>query len=282
MKDNKMETTNSVIDSVMSEASSAETDTPKVDDTEAQAEETEQGAETEAEESQAEGESDESGDDLPKNIKKALDKKTRYIRNLREREKALLAEVEKLKSEKIEPKQIKEDEFQGSYGEFIKQQAVEEMKAVLGQNQQQQKLDQLTLQQQQIVAEQTQAISEEAMEFSKQSDDFAKIVPANASKFDVLPAEIQGLFFELESPTLAAYALAKEGKIEQLAFMSPYMAATEIVRAQERGLQYLQATSKKQISNAPAPIQGVRGTSKIPTGRLGDKNPDELYKWIQS
>lgn len=278
-------TTDAIIDGAMTEAA-AEVATPEVDNkAEAEVQEIEQPKDGEQadEAGDAENEGDEGEkSDLPKEVKKALDKNKRYIRNLKEREKNLLAEIEKLKAEKIEPKQIDADKFEGSYGELIKQQSMEEMKAMLSQNQQQMKLDQLMLQQQQIMADQTQAIQLEAVEYGKQSEDFAKVVPANADRFNVLPAEIQNLFFELESPSLAAYALAKEGKIEQLAFMSPYMAAAELVQAQARGQQYLQSTSKKQVSNAPAPIQGVRGTAKAAPARLNEKSPDDLYKWIQS
>lgn len=275
-------TTDAIIDSTIAEVS-AEADVQKVDNTQTQGNEVE--AETEEPESQSEGESgsDESEkSDLPKEVKKALDKNKRYIRNLREREKSLQAEVARLTAEKFEPKKISSDDFQGSYGEYIKQEALEEMKAVLGQNQQKQQLDQLALQQQQLAAEQNQAISTEISEYAKQSDDFAKVVQANADRFKVLPSEIENLFFELESPTLAAYALAKEGKIEQLAFMSPYMAATEIYQAQLRGQQYLQASSRKQISNAPAPISSLKGSGKSQQKSLSQMSPSELDKWRKS
>lgn len=280
-----MTTENSIIDSVMAEAA-APVEAPKVDDSEPavkeQPEIDEADTESQDEGNQDEGDQEDGGDDLPKNVKKALDKNKRYIRNLREREKGLLAEIERLKTEKYEPKQIDEENYEGTYGDLYTERALEKMRAELSQNQNKQQLDQLTLQQQQIAAEQNQAISIEAAEYAKQSDDFAKIVPASADRFNVLPAEIQGLFFELESPTLAAYALAKEGKIEQLAFMSPYMAAAELHQAQQRGQQYLQSSSKKAVSNAPAPVNGVRGTAKTAPSRLNEKSPDALYKWIQS
>lgn len=285
-----MTTENSIIDSVMAEAAASAQEAPKVDDNEPEAQDQPE-IEEAVTESQDEGDKDEgdqeeagedNNDDLPKNVKKALDKNKRYIRNLREREKNLLAEIEKLKTEKYEPKQIDEENYEGTYGDLYTERALEKMRAELSQNQNKQQLDQLTLQQQQIAAEQNQAISIEAAEYAKQSEDFAKVVPASAERFNVLPAEIQGLFFELESPTLAAYALAKEGKIEQLAFMSPYMAAAELHQAQQRGQQYLQSSSKKAVSNAPAPVNGVRGTAKTAPSRLNEKSPDALYKWIQS
>lgn len=275
------------IDSVIAEAFEPSTEAPKVDSVE-EPKANDEPEDFENQDDQKEGDADEdgdnddNGDDLPKHIKKSLDKNRRYIRNLREREKALIAELEKLKTEKIEPKQLKEEEFEGSYGEFIKQQALEEMKAMMGQNHHQQKIDMLTQQQQALMAEKAQTVQMEAVEFAKQSEDFAKVVPASAQEFDALSAEMQSMFFELENPTLAAYALAKEGKIEQLAYMSPYMAAVEIRQAEARGQQYLNQSSKKAVSNAPAPIQGAKGSSKPPPSRLGEKSPDELYKWITS
>jgi vacuolar-type H+-ATPase subunit I/STV1 len=280
MENNTMESTDNIIDNAVSEASSAETIVPEIDNVEeAEAQDIEQ--------PQEDGDESEQGDeakqsDLPKEVKKALDKNKRYIRNLREREKGLLAEIQKLKSEKIEATKIDPNSFDGTYADLIKKESMEEMKALLSQNQQEHKINQLTLQQQQIMAEQDQAITVEAAEYAKQSDDFAKVVPANAEKLDSLPPEVQRMFYELESPSLAVYALAKEGRIEQLAYMSPYMAAAELVQAQSRGQQYLQASSRKQVSNAPAPIQGVRGTAKTAPARLSEKNPDDLYKWINN
>lgn len=272
-------TTDAIIDGAISDAA-AEASVPEVDNVaEAEAQDIEQ--------PQEEGNEGEDGDDakqpdLPKEVKKALDKNKRYIRNLREREKNLLAEIDRLKSEKIEATKIDPNSFDGTYADLIKKESMEEMKALLSQNQQENKINQLTLQQQQIMAEQDQAITIEATEYAKQSDDFAKVVPANANKLDALPTEVQRMFYDLESPSLAVYALAKEGRIEQLAYMSPYMAAAELVQAQARGQQYLLASSKKQVSNAPAPIQGVRGTAKAGPARLSEKNPDDLYKWINT
>ena len=257
---------NDIIDSVMSESrNDVDTDTPKVDDVAVnESEAVEQDlpeTQDDQEGDQAEGndDDDDNSDDLPKNVKKALEKNKRYIRNLREREKGLLAEIEKLKSQEFKPKELNEAEFEGTYGEFIKQQALEEMRAELGQNQQKQQLDQLTLKQQELMMEQSNMVAQEAAGFAKQSQDFAKVVSENANAFDVLPEQVQKLFFDLETPSLAAYALAKDGKIENLANMSPYMAAQEIYAAQSRGQQYLQQTSKKTVSNAPAPVNGVRG-----------------------
>lgn len=249
----------------------------KVDDVKSEAEDKEPDGDDQKEQEASSDDEEESSDDLPKNVKKALDKNRRYIRNLREREKALREEIEKLKAEKVEPKELKEEEFEGSYGDFIKQQAIEEAKALLSQNQQQQKIDQLTQQQQQLYAEQDQVIAQEVSEYAKQSDDFANVVRDHAAEFDTLPQEVAAMFYDLENPSLAAYAIAKEGKIDNLKYMSPYMAASEIMAAQERGRRYLDQTSKKQVSKAPAPINAIKGKSSG-SKSLADMSPDELVK----
>lgn len=272
---------NDFIDSVMNEAT--EVDVQETDNSiKENVEENE--AEDVIDQNEEDSEEDDSDDvdSALEKLKKSNKKKLNYIRNLREREKNLLSEIEKLKTQEFSPKQLNAEEFDGPYGEFIKQQALEEMRAELGQTQQKQQLDQLSLQQQQLMAEQNQMIAQEAAQYAKQSEDFANVVPANADRFNNLSDEVQSMFFDLENPTLAAYALAKEGKIEQLAFMSPYMAAVEIRNAEARGLQYLQSGSKKQVSNAPLPVNAVKGTSKVGNSRLAEKNPDELYKWITS
>lgn len=279
-------TTDAIIDGAMAEAQAADVETKVNENAEAEAQETEQPQDEEVAEKEGDDESEnEEGDDVEESLeklKKGNKKKLNYIRNLKERLKSVQSEYEKLKSEKIEPKQINEDEYNGTYGELIEERTLEKAMAMLGQKQQQEKLNQLESQQQQILAEQTEAMKLDAVEYGKQSADFAKVAQSNAARFEVLPPEIHNMFFELEDPLLAAYALAKEGKIEQLAFMSPYMAAAELMQAQQRGQRYLQETSKKQVSNAPAPVQGVRGTGKAAPSRLNEKSPDDLYKWIQS
>lgn len=279
-----MQDTSEIINSAISEATPAKTEAPKVDDSEVEVKDENQPEQEDSENLDAENSQEDPTDDLPKNVKKKLESNKRYIRNLREREKSLIAEVQRLKSEKIEPKQIREEEFQGTYGELIKQQALEEMKAAMSQNHQQMQLRQLELQQAQIMQEQVRVASEEAAEFARQSSDFATVVTANKDRFDTIPDQIQSLFYELESPTLAAYALAKEGRIEQLSYMSPYMAAAEIKAAEARGRQYLNQTSKKPVSTAPAPVQGVRGASKSAgaSAQLSQKGADDLYKWINT
>lgn len=282
-----MSDVNNFIDSVISEAAQevpakAEPKTPSVNENQdlegVNQQENEVNEQDESEEIDQSDDVDQALDKLKKSNKKKLN----YIRNLREREKNLLSEIEKLKSSKIEVKALNPDEFDGTYGEYIKQTTLEEMRAELSQSQQKMQLSQLEAQQQVIEQERAKVVREEAVYFASQSQDFAKVISANTEKLDLLPEEVQNLFFELENPTLAVYALAKENKIELLTFMSPYMAAVEIAKAQDRGQKYLQETGKKQVSNAPAPIQGLKGASKPAPSRLSEKSPDDLYKWIKS
>lgn len=279
-----MSDTQTIIDSVMSEAATPEPKTPNVGDTDAQQPEVDTPEPVEDEEVQDEADAGEEGD-IPAKVKKALDKKSRYARNLKERLRAAERLIEEMKSQKYEPKQIDAETFDGSYGELIKQQAIEEAMARLSQTQNDTQIKHLTAQQEAIRQEQAQSLATDAAEYGKQSEDFAKTMRETHQKFDALPPQIEQLFYDLDEPILAAYALAKEGRIEKLAYMNPYVAAAEIFAAQDRGAKYMQQGSKPRPAStngktAPAPMVGVRGASSKTSQNSEDAAVDKILKNI--
>lgn len=230
-------------------------------------------------EKEGEKETEEGKDDVPDKVRKSMRKKERYTRNLRERNKNLQDRINELETQKIETKVVDEENFEGNYGDFIKQQAVEEMRAELGLTQQKQEINSLQQQQDAIMVERSQKVSEEAGDYASNSSDFKDIMSNEEAiaTLDSLAPEIQELFFELENAPLAAYALVKEGKLDNLAYMSPYMAAAELLAAQARGSDYYKESLKTPITKAPAPMRGVKGISKG-SKNLDDKTPEELIK----
>lgn len=87
--------------------------------------------------------------------------------------------------------------------------------------------------------------------------DFAEVWEQNVELLDSLPKHIEQAFYEAENTAMAIYTLAKEGKLEELASMSPARAAMEIARAEARSANL----SKPQVSKAPAPMNALKGNN---------------------
>jgi hypothetical protein len=266
------------------EASESEATELKSDENkEGQEVDSQEGAkEPESEDNQeVEGDSDDADEDsdIPNQVKKALRKKDRYNRNLKERLRSAEARIQELEGSEIKPEAIDENNFDGTYAELIQTRAIEEAKALVGQNQQEQEIARLNSEKQAIVQEQMNVVSSEVNDLASQSKDFAETIGHKIQEFDTLPEDIQGMFFELDSAPLAAYALAKEGRIDDLKYMSPQMAAAQLIAAQERGRQYYDKTvapKTKKTTSAPAPVEGGQKSRAKSTKSVHDMSPEDL------
>jgi len=87
--------------------------------------------------------------------------------------------------------------------------------------------------------------------------------------------------YEIEDAPAATYALAKEGRLQDLYYMPPHVAAAHLVQAEIRGKQYLQQSTRVQ-KQAPQPIGSLKGAGKSSTKSLGQMTPNELDKWRKS
>jgi hypothetical protein len=85
-------------------------------------------------------------------------------------------------------------------------------------------------------------------------------------------------FLEAEKPELAFYALAQEGKLEELEQLSPMGVARAIALAELRGEKLAKG---RPVSNAPAPIKPVRGSSSK-RKTLDDMSPTELLNHLKN
>lgn len=108
---------------------------------------------------------------------------------------------------------------------------------------------------------------------------YGDLVDQYEDVIDAAPQEIVRAFLDAENGHLAFYALASEGKLEQLAMMNPIQAAMEIARAEMRGAQLAQS---KKVSKAPNPIAGARGNASGVKGLPDLKSVDEVMKWVRS
>lgn len=193
---------------------------------------------------------------FPKKAINALSRRDKQIGKLQ----AQLA-AERLKNQSSQgsakPNVLREEDFQGTYGEFLKAQARQEFEAELASKTEK---DNQTLAQQQE-AEYFQAresvVSEEAKVLLESNPTYRQLVIENADIVEAMPIPIQRAFLDADNPIAAFCALAKEGKLESLSAMTPARAAMEIARAEVRGAALIKT---KSISNAPTPISSSKGT----------------------
>jgi hypothetical protein len=230
------------------------------------------------------------GDDTPsddgevdkemKTIKKALNKKNRYIDNQRARIRALEAEIQKVQSlSKDRPAAPEMDKFD-SVIDYMKADHSYTLEQKLAEQAQQQQLSQLQYQQQMARQIQDQSMAEHMTEMMTSNPDVDKTIRTNAPIIQAMPEHIAALMYEIDNAPAATYALAKEGRLQDIYSMPPAIAANYIVQAEQRGLQYLQQAAKPKVQ-APAPIGSLKGAGKT-SKSLGNMTPDEIVnKYIK-
>lgn len=230
------------------------------------------------------GASDDNVDKEMKTIKKALNKKNRYIDNLRARNRALDAEIQKLKTSNGSDKKPPEMEQFESVLDYVKAENAYELDKRFTEQQTQQQLSHLEAQQNAIRQQQTQAMAEDFAELSSISSEAKAVLEQAIPVIGQMPPHLESLFYEIDNAPAAIYALQKEGRLQDIFHVNPYVAAAEIVQAQHRGLQYLAQATKQQpaFKQPPKPLDGLKGRATS-TGRpLHEKSPDELMKWLNS
>lgn len=115
----------------------------------------------------------------------------------------------------------------------------------------------LAQQKQMMEAERLEEIRQQAAEVAKVHTDLPQVWQQNADALNNLPEEVAEMFYSLDNAAAAIYELGKQGKIENLAYMHPQIAAQEIWSAQQRGIQGLSKPQK--VNPAPQPMQGAKG-----------------------
>lgn len=217
----------------------------------------------------------EGGDKFPKKAVNALNRKNKQIHALRAKMRELEAHIAKA-SQGSQQNQVvapREEDFD-TYGEFLKAEMRHALKQEIGGMNQQQQQNQLHQQQASIRAQQDAIIEQNVRELVNAHPDVAKTLREHAHVLENMPPHIEQLFYELDDVAAASYALAKEGRLEDLYYMQPQMAIAEMVRAQERGRNYL----TKKTSQAPKPVASVTGGGGGSTP-LGNQSVDDLMKW---
>lgn len=271
------DTENTTVETDAEVTASVETDAPEIK-TDAKTAEADDNADLEIEAG------DEAGavDKELKTVRKALEKRNRYINNQRQRIRALEDQMQKMQAsfgkEKTEAPSM--DKFE-SVLDYMKADQNHTLEQKLAEQAQQQKLDLLKQQKELALAEQSRVIEQQAVELAQSNPDFQKVISANSQVFSAMPDHINEIMTELDDGLAAAYALAKEGRLASLYSMPPHIAAAHLVQAEIRGQQYLQQAAKpqtqQQTKQPPKPIGSLKGAGK-PGKTLSDMSPDELVK----
>lgn len=217
-----------------------------------------------------------------KTIKKALNKKNRYIDNQRQRIRTLEAEMQKLQSQASQNKTTApEMEKFESVMDYMDAKQNYTLEQKLAEQAQQQQMTALQQQQAVLREQQAQGIAETMNELLTSNPDVAKVISQHAPVIQNMPPHIESLMLEIDNAPAATYALAKEGRLQDLYFMPPHIAAAHLVQAEIRGEQYLQQTARVVKTQAPAPIGSLKGTGKS-SKSLGSMTPDEIVnKYIK-
>lgn len=225
--------------------------------------------EEESEEGQADNDSNQDGGEWPKKAVNALSRKNKLLNKTRAelqesnaKIKDLQAKIEAFNNQQNqEVKSVNPDDF-NTMDDYIKAQMDSLVEQRLKQANSEMEKAQLTQEQQKLTEERDTYIAEQASEASKSIPDFTQTIQPHLQTLDSLPQQVADIFYSMENAPLAAYVLAKEGKLAQLQYANPYVAANEIISAHERGKTMLSKPRKVAVSNAPDPIRGSRGTAK--------------------
>ncbi len=224
-------------------------------------------------------------DDELKTVRKALDKRNRYINNQRNKIRALEAEMSKLKEGfgKGGPEAPQLEKFD-SVLDYMKADQTHTLEQKLAEQAHNAKVAQLEQQQQAAFAQREQEVATQVQELLTSNPDFAKTIQANVNVIDAMPPHVERLMMEIDDAPAATYALVKEGRLQDLYYMPPHIAAAHLVQAEIRGQQLLQqAAPKAQAKPAPQPIGSIKGGSGKSTSKSPeDMSPDQLMKWLKS
>ena len=195
---------------------------------------------------------------FPKKAVNLIDKRNKQLTKARAETYALEAELHKYREAERAQKEKPLDEatFEGNYGDFLKEQAIREYEQKQTDTKHQQEESIKSKAEDEWVAERSHHLDAKAKEALSKIPDYAQVFQDNADVMESMNPDIGRAFLEIDEPALAFYALAKEGRLEDVLSMSPFKAAMEIARAEMRGISM---TTIKLASKAPTPITGVRG-----------------------
>lgn len=221
-------------------------------------------------------------DPFPKKAVNAISRRDKQIGKLRAQYEQAQAELTRLRTQAPQP-QAKKPENSGEPKEADFDNYADYMRAVQRHDLQQALAERDGKQQQTHQEAQQRAYYEDLYvktqarsdEFIAQTPDAQAVFEEYADVIEACPENIYKIFLESGDAPLAAYNLAKQGKLEDIMSMSPARAAIEIGRA------LAQANKPKPTTKAPTPLAPAKGTATS-NKTIDGMKADELMKWVAS
>lgn len=209
-----------------------------------------------------------------------LRREVRELREFRTQTEAKQAQPVQATNTNGMPEKPKEENF-NSFMEFLE--AKDAYQEKLGDWKLEQKLSELSQKSQPQVdhkmVERIQQIAQQKQEFAQRNPEYEALAVQNSDFFENMPKHIEAAFLKADNPTMAAFALMKEGSLQDLEDLPADRIDMVIGRAEERGKAYL--NSVKTATNASTPIESLKGTSTA-TKSLEKKSVEELMKQFNS
>ncbi len=214
---------------------------------------------------------------FPKKAVNALSRRDKQIGKLQAQLAADRAELAKFREQSVQQNNNppKESDFD-NYGELLKAQHRHEWQQEQAAKEIQQREQYTAQQEEQWFQQRNQEVLSKAQELKTQVPDFLGLLNEYSDVLSSVPPEIERVFYEVDAPEVALYALAKEGRLEEVLGMSPSRVAIELGKAEIRGEALIK---QKQITKTPAPIEGLKGVGGS-SKQLDSMNHDELMAWV--
>lgn len=242
------------------------------------------------EDQQDDADSEGGKDKFPKKAVNALNRKDRKINALNAQLRQMEQQMQqfqqlKQQQEKNAPSEPKMDDFDNweefqkaqakFYHEHFQQQSTQEQM----QQREQQMIQQRQMLQQQWTEERAAELDTVADEISKTAPEITQLFNQNEHIIQSFPPHVKQMLLQADAQDAchAFYALAKEGKLEQLSQMPPQFIAVEIGRAADRGAAMLKG---KSISKAPAPMSQNRGNGRV-SKNVESMSADEILNLVR-
>lgn len=228
---------------------------------------------------------DELGDEpFPKKATRALERRNKKINKLRAR----VAELEAAQAQPSQGEQVnhmqppeglkepQEDDFE-DYAEYLEAKGEYKAELKYAEKMAQAEQNQVVQNQQQWVQERAKYVDERAAQAVESIPELQGLYQENQDIIEGYGDFTKMAFLEAEKPELAFYALAKEGRLEELDGLSPSRIAREIALAEIRGEKLAKSPP---VSKAPAPIKKPQGGGTR-SKTLDDMSPTELLNHLR-
>lgn len=242
-------------------------------------------AESPEEQPQQEGAKQEEDVPFPKKAVNALSRRDKKIGKLSAEVEQLRSQLQQYTAAQTQATQSKQSDAEPNMGDYatladyVKAMTKWETQQAL--NQDKQKFQEHTIRQQEaaVLSKRADLFDAKIAEYEAKLPDFNDLSEEHEDLIGTFSPGVTRAILKADDGPLGLYVLAKEGKLESLANMSPNQVEAVLAKAETRGAAYLQKISKP--SKAPPPIKAVKGTGISPQSSLDKMPPKERLAWLK-